>query len=118
MVAENVVVFVVSLFIGGLGIYAGARLFTGSRNYGHAVITAAIGAVVWVVVGALFGDIPFLGPLVTLLAYLAVIKWRYAVGWLTAAGIALVAWIAALATLYVLAVAGATEFRAVGVPGV
>ncbi|WP_255150412.1 hypothetical protein [Halorarius halobius] len=116
--ADNIVVLLVSLFIGGIGIYVGAALLAQSRNYGHAVVTAGIGAVVWAVVGSLVGGVPLLGPLVTFLAYLLVIKWRYGTGWLTAGGIALVAWIAALVVLALLADLGYAEFSAVGIPNV
>lgn len=114
---DNLVVFVVSLLVGALGIHVGAAVITGTRDYTYAVITAAIGALVWGVVGVLVGGIPLVGPALVLLAYLAVIKWRYPGGWVSAGGIALVAWIATLAVLYVLATVGATEFAAVGVPG-
>jgi len=115
---DSFVVFVVSLLVGGLGIYVGARVLAGVEDYGHAVVTAAIGAVVWGIIAVLFGWIPLLGPLVTLVAYLTVIRWRYGVGWLTAAGIGLVAWVASLIVLYVLGVAGIADIGAVGVPGV
>lgn len=112
----NLVVLVVSLFIGGLGIYVGAALLADSRDYGHAVVTAAFGAIVWWLVGGLVGDMQLLGSVITLLAYLAVIKWRYRTGWITAGGIALVAWIAALVVLTLLADAGVTDYSAIGIP--
>lgn len=115
---DSVVVFVVGLLVGGVGIHVGAAVLADARDYGHAVVTAAIGALVWAVASALVGGIPLVGPALTLLAYLAVIKWRYRTGWLAAAGIALVAWVAAVLVLAVLAVAGATEFSATGIPRV
>lgn len=115
---DNLVVLLVSLFIGGVGIYVGAALLANSRSYGHAVITAGIGAVVWAVVGGLIGGVPLLGPVLTFLAYILVIKWRYGTGWITAGGVALIAWIAALVVLGLLANAGVTEFSAVGIPNV
>lgn len=115
---DNLIVFVVSALIGGLGIYAGARVIVGHSDYGHAVITALIGALVWAIVGRLVSgiDVPLVAPILTLLAYLAVVKWRYRSGWLEAGGIALVAWIAALVVLYLLAVLGVGAFDAIGVP--
>lgn len=68
-------------------------------------------------VGFFFGWIPLLGPLLVLLAYVAVINWRYPGGWVNAILISLVAWIASLVVLYVLALAGLAGFEAVGVPG-
>jgi hypothetical protein len=43
---DNLVVFVVGALIGGLGIYVGASAIAGGADYGHAVITALIGALV------------------------------------------------------------------------
>jgi hypothetical protein len=115
---DSAVVLLVALLIGGLGIHVGASIVAGGRDYGHAVVTAAVGAIVWAVVGGLVGGIPLLGPVVTLLAYLLVIRIRYRTGWVAAGGIALVAWLAVLVVLYLLAVGGVTTFRAVNVPGV
>lgn len=115
---DNLVVLLVSLLIGGIGIYVGAALLAKSRDYGHAVVTAGIGALVWSIVSGLVGGVPLLGPVLTFLAYLLVIKWRYRTGWLTAGGIALIAWIAALVVLSLLANYGYAEFSAVGIPNV
>ncbi|MFC7226499.1 hypothetical protein N0B31_03720 [Salinirubellus salinus] len=117
-VLDNVVVFVASLLIGGLGIHVGAMVIASSKDYGHAVVTAALGAIVWAVVNTVVGGIPLLGPVLVLLAYLLVIRLRYGVGWLAAGGIALVAWVAVLVVLYLLATVGVTSFEATGVPGV
>lgn len=81
-------------------------------------MTALIGAVVRAVVGALFGWIPLVGPALTLLAYLLVVRRRYRTGLVSAAGIALVAWLAVLVVLYVLAVVEVTTFDAMNVPGI
>ncbi|RQH03360.1 hypothetical protein [Natrarchaeobius oligotrophus] len=118
MVLATAVVFVVSLLIGALGIYVGARAIVGAGDYDHAIVTALIGAIVWAVVGFFVGWIPLLGPLLALLAYVAVINVRYPGDWTAAAMIALVAWVTVLIALYALAVIGVTGFDAVGVPGV
>jgi hypothetical protein len=115
---DSLVVFVVSLLIGALGIYVGARLVTDEADYGHAIVTALVGAIVWVVVAFFLGWIPLLGPLLALAAYVAVINARYPGGWGNAVAISLVAWLASLVVLYVLAVVGLTAFEAFGVPGV
>jgi hypothetical protein len=115
---DSLIVFVVSLLIGALGIYVGARVVTGVEDYSYALITALIGAVVWVVVAFFLGWIPLLGPLLALLAYVAVINRRYPGGWLNAVAIALIAWLASLVVLYVLALLGGASFEALGVPGV
>jgi hypothetical protein len=114
---DSLVVFAVSLLVGALGIYVGARVVTDESDYGYAVVTAFIGAVVWAIVGGLFGWVPLLGPLVTLLAYVGVVNWRYDGGWVDAGIIALVAWLTAIVVLYVLAVVGLVGFEAFGVPG-
>ncbi|THE62998.1 hypothetical protein D8Y22_21380 [Salinadaptatus halalkaliphilus] len=114
---DSLIVFVVSLLIGALGIYVGAKAIVDSEDYTYALITALIGAVVWGVVGFFFGWVPLLGPLLVFVAYLAVINARYPGGWVDAAAITLVAWIAVLVVLYVLAILGVTGFDAVGVPG-
>lgn len=114
---DSLVVFVVSLLIGALGIHAGASVITGVVDYSYALFTALIGAIVWGIVGFLFGWIPLLGPALVFLAYLAVIKRRYPGGWIDAAGITLVAWLAVLVVLSLLASQGVTTFDAVGVPG-
>ena len=93
-------------------------MITDVDDYSYAIVSALIASIVWVIVALLVGWIPFLGPLLALLAYLAVIKSRYPGGWLKAIAIALVAWLASLLVLYALAAGGLTAFDAVGVPGV
>ena len=117
MVVASAIVFVVSLLIGALGIYVGARVIVGADDYDHAIVTALIGAIIWGVVGFFVGWIPLLGPLLALLAYIAVINFRYPGDWTAAAMIGLVAWVTVLAVLYALAALGITAFDAVGVPG-
>lgn len=115
---DSLVVFAVSLLVGAFGIYVGGRVITGADDFGYAVVTALIGAIVWVVVGFFFGWIPFLGPLLTLAAYVWVINRRYPGDWGAAILIAVVAWLASLVVLYALALGEITHFEAVGVPGV
>jgi len=114
---DSLVVFVVSLLLGALGIYVGARVVTSREDYTYAIVTALIGAVIWAIVGFLFGWIPLLGPILALVAYVGVINWRYPGGWGSAALVALVAWLTVLVVLYVLASLGLATFDAVGVPG-
>ncbi|PSP27534.1 hypothetical protein BRC65_05245 [Halobacteriales archaeon QH_2_65_14] len=49
----SLLVFVVSLLIGGFGIYVGARLAFKSENYSHAVITALLVALALLGLGGL-----------------------------------------------------------------
>ena len=117
-VIDSIIVFVVSLLIGALGIYVGARVITDTDDYTYALVTALIGAIVWTLVALFIGWIPLLGPLVALIAYIAVINYRYPGGWLNAIGIALIAWLASLLVVGLRAVLGVTTFDAAGVPGV
>jgi len=115
---DSILVFVVSLLVGALGIYVGARVVADYDDYTYAIVTALLGAIVWGVVGFFFGWIPLLGPILVLIAYVAVINARYPGGWVNAILIALVAWIASLVVLYALALVGIGGFEAVGIPGV
>ncbi|NGM71229.1 hypothetical protein G6M89_19850 [Natronolimnobius sp. AArcel1] len=115
---DSLIVFGVSLLIGAVGIYAGAKVIVDAEDYTYALVTALIGAVIWALVGFFFGWIPLLGPALVLVAYLAVINARYPGGWVDAAAITIVAWVSVLIVLYVLALVGVTGFDAVGVPGV
>jgi len=112
-IIESAIAFVVGLLIGALGIYVGARVIVDYEDYTYAIVTALIATLVWI----FLGWIPLLGPILALVAYIAIINWRYPGGWLQAIGIALIAWIASFVVLYVLAVVGISSFSAIGVPG-
>jgi len=114
---DSIVVFIVSLLIGALDIYIGARVIADREDYSCTLITALIGAIIWVVVPFFFGGIPLLGPPLALVAYVAVINYRYLGGCGSAIDIALVVWIASLVVLYILGILGVTAFDAMGVPG-
>lgn len=116
MVVATGAVFLVSLLLGAIGIYVGALIVVGAKDFDHAVVTALLGAIVWAVVGAVLGWIPLVGPVIALVAYVAVINWRYPTDWTAAAMIGLVGWLTVLAVLYGLATLGITEFDAIGVP--
>lgn len=115
-VVDSLIVFVVGLLIGALGIYVGGRVIGGVADYGYALMTALIGALVWAVVSFLVGGIPFVGPLLAFLAYLGVINWRYPGGWGNAVLITLIAWIVVAVVLYALVFLNLTSPEAVGVP--
>lgn len=117
----SLLVFVVSLLIGGFGIYVGATLALKKKNYSHAVVTALLGALAWLLVDIAFAELGVLGPLasvVGLIVWIWVIKWRYRVGWLRASLIGLGAWLGALIALTVLSILGVSALEAYGVPGV
>ncbi len=113
MVLGAVLSFVVALLVGGLGIYAGARVVTGEDDYGYAVVTAFVGAVAW----ALTSWVPIIGPLIALVVWIGVINWRYEGGWVDAAIIGFVAWLAATVVLVVLNGLLGLGLGAFGVPG-
>lgn len=115
-IVDSIIAFVISLLIGALGIYLGARILTDVEDYTYAIMTALIASLVWFVVAFFVGWIPLLGALLALLAYIGVINYRYPGGWLSAIGIALIAWVTTIVVLWILAVLGITTFEAIGVP--
>ena len=107
----SVVAFVVALLVGGFAIYLSARVVADIDDYGRAVVTAVLGALGW----AVTAWIPLIGPIIALIVWIGVLKWRYPGGWGTAAVMGLIAWVAALLILFVVnAVLGVGAF---GVPG-
>ena len=109
----SIVAFLIALLIGGLAIYVSASIVVNEDDYGHAVITALIGAIAW----ALVAWIPLIGPIIALIVWIGVINWRYPGGWRDAAVIGLIAWIAALAIIFVVNLLLGLELGAFGVPG-
>lgn len=114
--SDQVVVFVASLVIGAFGVHVGALVVLGTDRFGKALLTALVAAVVWSVTSYLLLGVPYVGPAVTLVAYLAVIKWQYGASWLETAGIALLAWIVGLGVLSLLSRFGIGSLEAVGIP--
>ncbi len=110
----SIVAFVVALLVGGLAIYLSARFVVDVDDYGHAVVTALLGALGW----ALTAWIPLIGPLIALIVWVGVINWRYPGGWVKAAIIGGGAWIAALVVLFVLNAVFRLGVGAFGIPGV
>ncbi|MDY6775010.1 MAG: hypothetical protein SV253_02860 [Halobacteria archaeon] len=116
--SSSLTAFFVSLLVGGFGIYAGARLILSEGSFVKAVVTALVGALVWGVVSLFVGWIPLVGPVLTFLAWMGVVKGRYGVGWIEASLVALVAWISSVFALYVLSALSIGRLSAVGIPGV
>ncbi|NHN42607.1 hypothetical protein G9C85_13350 [Halorubellus sp. JP-L1] len=118
---SGVVVFVVSLLVGGAAIYAGALVALKGRDYTHAVVTALLGALAWtgVEVALAWADVNVgsLASLLALVVWVGVVKYRYDAGWLRAALIGVFAWVAALVALAVLGPLGVPGIDAYGVPG-
>ena len=118
-ILDSLVIFLVSLLLGTIGIYAGVRLVADRDvGYGNAALTALLGAVAWGIVSFFVGFIPVLGALLALIVWIGVINWRYPGGWGTAIGIALVAVVVIFAIQYALASVGLITTDALGVPGV
>ena len=105
--------FAVALLVGGLAIYISARVVVDVDDYGHAVVTAIVGAVGW----AVTSWIPLVGPLVALVVWVGVINWRYPGGWTKAAIIGVGAWLSALLLLLVVNSVLGLGIGAFGVPG-
>jgi len=117
----TLLVFAVSLLIGGFAISVGAKLAFKSKDYSHAVLTALLGALAWALVDAAFGRLGVGGAfasLVGLLVWVWVVRWRYGVGWIRASIIGVGAWVAAVVALSLLALFGVDALDAYGVPGV
>lgn len=118
-VGSAVFVFLVSLLVGAVAITVGARLLVDSdTGFRRATVTALVGALVYTLVGFFVGWIPFLGPLLMLVAWVGVINWQYAGGWGTAVGIGFVAWLVAVLVVFALSGLGVVTPEALGVPGV
>lgn len=115
MVVSALLSFVVSLLVGAFAIYIAASVVTGVTDYGHAIVTAVVGALAWLLTSLFLGWIPLLGPLLVLVVYLWVINARYPGGWIDAAIIALVAWAGAFVIVALLSVIGILD-GALGVP--
>jgi hypothetical protein len=119
-VETSLIVFAVSLLVGGFAISVGAKLALASRDYAHAVLTALLGALAWAVVDVAFSRAEIGGAIASLAALLVwawVVRWRYQVGWIRAAIIGIGAWVAALVALVILAALGLGGLDAYGVPG-
>lgn len=112
-ILATVTAFLVGLFVGGLAIYIAARVVTETNDFGHAVFTAFVGAIVFAIASIVVGWIPLFGWILPLVAWIWVIKRRYPGGWRAATLLGVVAWIAALLVLAVV-----PWGTAIGVPGV
>ncbi|MWV64534.1 hypothetical protein GRS48_06805 [Halorubrum sp. JWXQ-INN 858] len=110
----SLVAFVVGLLVGGLAIFIAASVVTGTRDYGHAVFTALVGAIVWGLSDLLLSWVPIVGEFIPLVAWVWVIRARYDTSWVNAAIVGFVAWGAAILVLTVLGSMGVSD--AIGVP--
>lgn len=118
-VADAVLIFVLSILVGASAILIGARMLVDAdAGLANATFTALVGALVWSL-SSLFVDwIPLVGVVVMLIAWIAVINWRYPGGWVTATAIGVVAWLAAVGLVTAFALVGIVTPDALGIPGV
>jgi hypothetical protein len=120
----TVLVFVVSMLVGGVGNYLGIRLVSDQHpTFVHAVVSSVISAAVWALVSygltvADAGVTPFAGALVALLVWVGVLYVRYDGGIVTAVPAGVAAWLIAVAALYVVALLTTVPFEAFGIPAV
>ena len=112
-VGERLLGFALGLLVGGLALFVSSRFLADVKGYDHAVLTALLGALVW----ALLSPIPLLGPVIALLGWVAILKWRYPVGWVRAAAVGAAAWAVAVVFVAALGLVGIDAISAVGVPG-
>ncbi|MFC6951318.1 hypothetical protein [Halorubellus litoreus] len=119
---SSVIVFVVSLLVGGVAIHLGATFALKGKDYTYAVVTALLGSLAWTGVEVAFSladvSLGSLASVLALVVWVGVVKWRYRAGWLRAGLIGVFAWIAALLVLSLLSLLGVTAVDAYGVPGV
>ncbi|QSX01067.1 hypothetical protein [Haloterrigena alkaliphila] len=116
---DSAIIFGLSLVVGTVAILAGARfVLDRDARIPNAAFTALVGAAVWAITSYFVGWIPLLGALLMLVAWVAVINWRYPGGWGTAAAIGVIAWVVAVALLYAASTLGLVTPDALGVPGV
>ena len=109
--------FVASLIVVSIATYASTAVLTDASSYGHSLVTALLTSIVWFGVTYFTGGtFVVAGPILAIIAYVAVVNWRYPGGWGRAGTITVVAWIATFVILYVLAVLGFSSFGAPGVP--
>lgn len=111
---ERLLSFALSVLVGGLALFVSGRFLADVPGYDHAVVTALIGALAW----AFLSPIPLLGPVIALVGWIAVLKWRYPVGWIRATGVGVGAWAAAVVVVAALELLGLGGVGAIGIPGV
>lgn len=118
-ILDTIIITVLSLLMGGIGIFAGVRLLTDDTiGVESAFFTSLPGALVWGTVSFFVGLVPVVAPLSALVVWIVVLDARYPRGWGTAAAIGFVAWFAAVVALYALGTVGVVSLSALGVPDV
>lgn len=112
-IADRLLTVVASLLVGGVALHAATHVVAEGRRFAHAALTALLGALAW----ALLEPIPLVGALLAAVAWVAVVRWRYRLGWLRSAAVGVAAWAAAVVVLAALETVGVGPVTALGVPG-
>lgn len=94
---------IVSIFVSTISIYIAGKILAEKENIGIAFVTALIGSLVAYVIGMY---VPYVGWLIAIIAWLAIIKHFYDTSWLKAFFIALIAFIAEVIIAGILALIG------------
>jgi hypothetical protein len=100
---EAVIIFLISLVISAIIIYAVTKIFGEKEGFGTAVLAAFIGAIIYA--ATYYFLRPELGWVASLLggiAWLIALGLLYSIGWLKALGIAIIVWIIAAIVSFVL----------------
>jgi len=124
ILAGTAIIFVVSMFAGGIGNYLGIRLASDQKpSFVHALISSVLSAAVWGGVSYALtvydvGITPFAGALIALLIWMIVLYVRYSGGIVTAVPAALLAWVISIIVLYVIAIYTELPFEAIGIPAI
>jgi len=98
-IIETAIIFVVSLFISAIIIYIVTKISRETEGFGHALLAAFIGTILYTALYYVFGLIPELEGLQWVASILGGIGWLialrflYTIGWLKALGLAIIIWI-------------------------
>ena len=121
----TVIVFVVSMLVGGLGNYISVRALSDNEvTFIHAVVSSVISAAIWAGLSYLLNVylvtsvLIFGGALASLLVWIFVLYFRYSSGIVRAIPAAVFAWIIAVVALYIVATFTEFPFQAIGIPAV
>ena len=118
---QAVVTFIASLIVGTVATYVATSTLLDESGIVHSFVTALIASLVWVGItyvtsGTSFALVPFVGPILALVAYVVVIDLRYPGTLVRATGISVLTWGIDFVILYVLALLGVSSFALVGIP--
>jgi len=121
----TVIIFVVSMLVGGLGNFISIQALSDSEvTFTHAVASSVISSAVWAGLSYLLNVylatsvLIFGGALASLLIWIVVLYFRYSGGIVTAIPAGVFAWLIAVVALYVIAAFTTLPFQGIGIPAV